>query len=50
MITLIKDILDENGKIFIPKFATRVKIDVGTSLSAPNSEMWLRREDNLCVF
>lgn len=50
MITLIKDILDTNGKINIPEFATKVKLDIGTSLSAPNSEVWLQRENNLCVF
>ena len=50
MITLIQDILDKNGKIHIPEFATKVKLDIGTSLSAPNSEMWLQRENNLCVF
>lgn len=47
---VLKDILDENEKIKIPSWAKRVKIDVGTSVNAPNSEMWLERENDLCVF
>lgn len=40
----------KNGKIAIPNWAKRVKIDVGTSLNAPNSEVWLNNEDDCVVF
>ncbi len=40
----------ENNKIKIPKWAKRVKIDVGTSLNAPNSQKWLEVDNELCVF
>jgi hypothetical protein len=40
----------ENNKIKIPTWAKRVKIDVGTSLNAPNSQKWLESDDELCVF
>lgn len=49
----IKDLLFpklKDGKIQIPDWAKRVKIDVGTSLNAPNSEIWLNNEDDCCVF
>lgn len=46
----LKEVLGKDEKIFIPEWVKKVKIDVGTSLSAPNSEMWLSREDNLIVF
>jgi hypothetical protein len=39
-----------DGKINVPERFTRVKIDVGTSINAPNSEYWLEDETNLCVF
>jgi FkbM family methyltransferase len=47
---ILTKILDNDGKINIPNWVKKVKIDVGTSLSAPNSELWLQREDNLLVF
>jgi hypothetical protein len=40
----------ENDKIKIPKWAKRVKLDVGTSLNAPNSQKWLDADSDLCVF
>lgn len=46
---LFSDLL-ENDKIKIPSWAKKVKLDVGTSLSAPNSEIWLERESDLVVF
>lgn len=47
---ILENILGKDEKIFIPSWAKKVKIDVGTSLSAPNSEVWLSRENNLVVF
>jgi hypothetical protein len=40
----------ENNKIRIPEWTKRVKIDVGTSLNAPNSQKWLEVDNELCVF
>lgn len=40
----------ENNKIKIPTWAKRVKLDVGTSLNAPNSQKWLEADSELCVF
>lgn len=42
--------LDKKGKIQIPNWVKRVKLDVGTSLNAPNSEKWLSEDNELCVF
>ena len=50
MKNVLNHILDENEKIKLPSWAKRVKIDVGTSLNAPNSETWLKKENDLCVF
>jgi FkbM family methyltransferase len=47
---VLSNILNEDGKIEIPYWVKKVKLDIGTSLSAPNSEIWLQREDNLMVF
>ncbi len=46
---LFSDVL-ENNRIKIPVWAKKVKIDVGTSLNAPNSEYWLNDDPELCVF
>ena len=49
----IKELLkpsEEDGKIQIPDWVKRVKIDVGTSLNAPNSEIWLNNDTDCCVF
>lgn len=40
----------ENDKIKIPNWVKRVKIDVGTSINAPNSEEWINKDSDLCVF
>jgi FkbM family methyltransferase len=40
----------ENGKILLPDWAKRVKIDVGLSYSAPNAVSWIREDSNLLVF
>lgn len=40
----------EDGKIKIPTWTKRVKLDVGTSLNAPNSQKWLDADCELCVF
>jgi FkbM family methyltransferase len=40
----------EDDKIKIPEWTKKVKIDVGTSLNAPNSQKWLENDDELCVF
>lgn len=47
---VLKNILDENNKIKIPNWVKKIKLDIGTSLSAPNSEVWLQRENDLMVF
>lgn len=47
---VLKHLLDYNNKIKIPDWAKRVKIDVGTSRNAPFSEMWLQKDQDLCVF
>jgi hypothetical protein len=50
---IVNDVLKkslENDKIKIPEWVKRVKIDVGTSLNAPNTEIWLNQDDELCVF
>lgn len=40
----------ENNKIKIPTWAKRVKLDIGTSLNAPNSQKWIDEDNELCVF
>ena len=40
----------EGQKIKIPAGFSRIKIDVGLSSNAPQSEMWLRRDPDLLVF
>lgn len=39
-----------NGKIVLPKWCKRVKIDIGLSENAPQSELWLQEDDELIVF
>jgi hypothetical protein len=47
MDNIVKNVLSpilKNGEIYIdPKFK-KVKIDIGLSISAPNSELWLQNE------
>lgn len=50
MLKVIEHLLDKNSKIKIPSHCKRVKIDVGLSVSAPNSELWLQKDEDLCVF
>lgn len=42
--------LREDGKINIPASIKHIKLDIGLSYSAPMSQQWLIREDDLCVF
>ncbi len=41
--------LRPDGKIEIPAHIKRVKLDIGLSYSAPMSQEWLTREDDLLV-
>jgi hypothetical protein len=43
-------LLDSDNKLKIPSWCKRIKIDVGTSVNAHNSETWLNRDDDVCVF
>lgn len=47
---VLKNFLDENKKIKLPDWCRRVSIDVGTSINAPYSEIWLSQDHELCVF
>lgn len=40
----------QDGKIYIPDFIKRVKLDIGLSINAPNTEYWLSRENDLYVY
>ena len=40
----------ENGKINVPSNTKHIKIDIGLSYNAPQSQLWLSKEDNLIVF
>jgi FkbM family methyltransferase len=40
---------EENGLIYIPKYATKVSIDVGLSVNAPQSATWLEQDPDLFV-
>lgn len=40
----------ENGTIYIPKHVINIKIDIGLSGNAPQSEIWTERDKNLLVF
>lgn len=44
-----KEIKIVNGKIFIPEYVKRIKIDVGLSSSASNALTWLLGDPNLFV-
>jgi len=45
----LTQILDGDGKIIIPDWAKRIRIDVGTSIDAPNTAIWLNKYDDLFV-
>jgi len=53
---MLKTILEENGilfennKIKIPSNFKHIKLDIGLSYSAPQTQVWLKNEDNLLVF
>ena len=51
MIELLQEagLLFDNGKIVFPKNVTRVKIDVGLSVNAPQSQTWISEDPNLFV-
>lgn len=38
------------GKLVLPEWVRRIKIDVGLAFNAPNSEIWLQEMDDLIVF
>jgi FkbM family methyltransferase len=40
----------KNGKIEIPNIIKHIKLDIGLSYSAPQSQHWLANESNLLVF
>ena len=40
----------ENGKLDLPKNKKHVKIDIGLSYNAPQSKLWLSKENDLLVF
>lgn len=40
----------ENGKLDLPKNKKHVKIDIGLSYNAPQSQLWLSKENDLLVF
>lgn len=52
MNNIVREVLNpilKQNKIFInPKFK-KVKLDIGLSMNAPNSELWLRNEEDLMV-
>jgi hypothetical protein len=39
-----------DGQIKVPTWAKRIKLDIGLSVNAPNSEVWINKNDDLCVF
>ena len=39
----------KNGELHFPSWCKRVKIDVGLSHNAPNSQAWLEKDDDLLV-
>mgnify|MGYP003144762555 CR=1 FL=1 len=41
--------LVKDGKVKLPSFCKRIKIDVGLSHNAPNSQAWLEKDDELLV-
>ena len=36
--------------IYVPEWATKIKLDVGLSINAPNSEVWINDDPEVCVF
>ena len=52
MINLLKKsgIKFSNGKIKIPNWCKRIKIDIGLSENAPQTRIWLENQKDLLVF
>lgn len=48
--TSILNPLLEGNFIFVPDWAKKIKIDVGLSINAPNSEVWINEDPEVCVF
>ena len=46
--TILTPLLDSEGKIKVP--GNRVKLDIGLSYNAPNSEAWLKKFNDMTVF
>ena len=42
--------LNKNGKLILPLNIEHIKFDIGLSYSAPQSQKWLSKENNLIVF
>lgn len=47
---VLKDCLDKNNKIKVPKEFDRVLIDIGTSYNAPHCQVWTEETEDVCVF
>ena len=47
---LSSGLLLKNAKIHLPEWVTSIKIDVGLSGNAPQSEIWTEHDENLVVF
>ena len=50
LITSKTSLIIENSKILISSNLKRVKLDIGLSYSAPQSQLWLEKEPDLIVF
>tara|TARA_R100001510_G_scaffold56523_1_gene62276 strand:+ start:3913 stop:4590 length:678 start_codon:yes stop_codon:yes gene_type:complete len=48
--SLLDPILDEEGKVIVPEYASNVKIDVGLSHCAPNARLWIDKLKDRHVF
>ena len=40
----------KDGKVLIPEWVKSVKLDIGLSYSAPISQQWLEKDENLMIF
>lgn len=43
-------VLNKSGKISIPNYIKHIKLDIGLSYNAPQSQLWLSEEKDLLVF
>lgn len=48
--SVLKNLLDENNRIKVPKKLDRVLLDIGTSYCAPHSHVWTKDTEDVCVF